>query len=88
MVPVLMISCHVSEKPKIGPAMPHTTITPKASMKADVPPVQRVTAVELYRALLALAIRSTSLRYSPLSMPFPANSKLNVSPMNGSTFNL
>ena len=45
-VPVLITSCHVSEKAKRGPVTAHTTMTPRATMKADVPPVHRVTAVE------------------------------------------
>jgi hypothetical protein len=34
-----MMSCHVSEKWKIGPVTPHTTMTPSASRKAHEEPI-------------------------------------------------
>jgi hypothetical protein len=37
-VPVLMISCHVSENPKIGPVTAHIMITSTASMKVVARP--------------------------------------------------
>ena len=41
-VPVLMTSCHVSEKPKSGPVAAQTRMTPRAVAKAHEPPVQHV----------------------------------------------
>src|SRR5437762_589714 len=41
-VPVLMTSCQVSEKPKNGPVTAQTTTVSKASKKAMVLPVQIV----------------------------------------------
>ena len=43
---VFITSCHVSEKLKIGPVMPHTTITTNASIKARGFPVARVIMLE------------------------------------------
>src|SRR4051812_3507450 len=43
-VPVLMTSCQVLLKLKIGPVSAHTTMMPQASENALVLPVQRVTA--------------------------------------------
>ena len=40
-VPVLMTSCQVSEKPKIGPVMPHTSTTATAPTKANGVPAAR-----------------------------------------------
>jgi len=40
-VPVLMTSCHVSEKWKIGPVMSQATMTKKARRNAAVDPVAR-----------------------------------------------
>src|ERR1041384_8240092 len=43
-VPVLITSCHVSEKWNRGPVIPHTTIVPRAIAKAGTLPVNRVAA--------------------------------------------
>jgi hypothetical protein len=40
-VPVLMISCHVSEKPKIGQVRPQIMITKQAITKAQAEPNTR-----------------------------------------------
>lgn len=45
-VPVLMMSCHVSEKPKSGPVMAQITIMLNAIVNAAGEPVARVTALE------------------------------------------
>jgi len=45
-VPVLITNCHVLEKLKIGPVIPHTRITRKAMIKAAGVPVAFVTMVE------------------------------------------
>src|SRR4029453_274474 len=37
-VPVLITSCHVSEKPKSGPLIAHTKTTPAARIKVDARP--------------------------------------------------
>jgi hypothetical protein len=37
-VPVLITSCHVSEKPKSGPLTAHTMTTPAATIKVDARP--------------------------------------------------
>ena len=42
-VPVLMTSCQVSEKPNSGPVTSQTTMTSTASAKAQELPVQAVT---------------------------------------------
>src|SRR3954467_9319707 len=42
-VPVLITSCHVLLKLKIGPVNPHTTMIPQARTNAVVVPVHRVT---------------------------------------------
>ena len=47
-VPVLITSCQVSEKLKIGPAISHAIMTQKAMIKADVLPVALVTAEEIF----------------------------------------
>ena len=43
-VPVLITSCQVSEKPKMGPVMAQTRMMPRASAKAGTLPVKRVAA--------------------------------------------
>src|SRR5262245_18575790 len=45
-VPVLMTSCHVSEKPKYGPVTSQTTTASAARPKAADSPVRRATAAE------------------------------------------
>ena len=42
-VPVLMTSCQVSEKPKIGPVTIQSAMTPMARRKVDCRPHQRET---------------------------------------------
>lgn len=42
-VPVLMTSCHVSEKPNSGPVMPQVIIMASATVKVAGVPVMRVT---------------------------------------------
>jgi uncharacterized protein YbbK (DUF523 family) len=46
-VPVLITSCQVSEKPNSRPTAPHSTTIPTASVNACVLPVHRVTAVDI-----------------------------------------
>jgi len=41
-VPVLITSCHVSEKPKSGPKMSQTSTVAQANKRAGVLPVQQV----------------------------------------------
>jgi hypothetical protein len=41
-VPVFMINCQVSEKPKMGPVTSQTIISPKALKKTGVEPLHLV----------------------------------------------
>src|SRR5262249_43321288 len=54
-VPVLITSCHVSEKPKRGPVASHSTMDPAATAKAQLDPEYFVALVE--RRSSALLIR-------------------------------
>ena len=40
-VPVLITSCHVSEKPNTGPETPHTTTVPSARANTQALPTSR-----------------------------------------------
>jgi hypothetical protein len=57
-VPVLMISCQVSEKPKKGPVSPQITITSTATVKPQALP----RAFEVLRATMAKASRTRQKR--------------------------
>ena len=57
-VPVLIINCQVSEKPKIGPVSAQTTITNSATLKPQALP----SAFEVFRATTAKASRTRQKR--------------------------
>src|SRR5262245_49922203 len=61
-VPVLIVSCHVSEKWNSGPAATHTTTASAASENACVLPAQRVATVEMCSSALIGGLRRFAMR--------------------------
>jgi hypothetical protein len=66
-VPVLMMSCHVSDHRKIGPLTPHTTMMASASANVAGRPAWRaVQWASLSKPLLRLGMRARLVHREPL----------------------
>lgn len=61
-VPGLITSCQVSEKPDKGPEILHVSVTPKAIMKAGKLPVRQVILLDSFEEILFFHVYFIFLR--------------------------